>query len=98
MFEELRDVPLWVLLVRFSSIAYRLCPKLDEAVIELPMRPVEPLLGSDRASISRGQTYFGYEVSPSPKEANFTCCRHPGRRRALRSAFQKVWLLAGKSP
>jgi hypothetical protein len=37
-------------------------------------------------------------VSPRPKDANFICCRQPGRSLALRRLRQNVWLFGGKSP
>jgi hypothetical protein len=41
---------------------------------------------------------LGYDVSPRPKDANFICCRQPGRSLALRRLRQNVWLFGGKSP
>ena len=93
------DIPFGMLFVRFATVTYRLCSKLDETVIELTVCPVESSLRVRTALKNTIRpTHLGYEVSPSPKDANLIRCKHPGRSRALRNAFQKTWLFGGRSP
>lgn len=55
-------------------------------------------ISDEQLHIGYQQTDFGYEVSPSPKDANLIRCRQPGRSLVLRRAFQKAWLFGGRSP
>jgi hypothetical protein len=38
---KVRDLPLWMLLIRLAAVADWLRSKLNEAIVELAMRPVE---------------------------------------------------------
>lgn len=70
------ELPFFMLLVPLSPRQKFMSTELDEPLMQLACCPIEPV-GCQGVYVERHETsaYFGYELSPRPKEVILTFAR-----------------------
>ena len=88
-----------MLLVPFATLVEFGRSELHEPLMNFSSCPIE---SGTSSAVAKGKdfdlVYFGYELSPKPKDVNWVSFRNVGGSRFRSKAFHKDRALCGKSP